>query len=319
MLDERLRGAGAQHGSDAAPLCVSKEWLLTDCERQERILKIQVDELALTEEDAGRIATLRRAAEADSTPTGALRLWKVLGHFYMVREDGLVRRAANGGTSAEQASHDLLHRRTVDVVLENGRRVRVGGRSYSALLLIAAHGARAQLLETEMEHLQAKFAQAHTEARRHLRFTKIGRRWRVRLRAIERRHGRVALEAARQRITMWAHALTTSGAPHPAGTSVPAWLHEITQTDEVALFDALHEVGPRRIAALMAALPKPKPRPRRGATPAAERPDFGPDGLLTAYGYRLKVPAAECYDVDLGYLAAELMTTVQDLGEEMSN
>ena len=314
MLDERLKSAGAQRLSDVAPLCVNKDWLLADCERQERILRLQEDEAALTEEDSQRIHTMRAAALADATPTGALRLWRWLGHLFMIREEGLVSVGAGGFGSAEQATHDLMLRRSVDVVLENGRRVKVSGRSYSALLLIAAHGARAQVLEVELEALQEQFKRATEAARQHFRFTRIGRRWRIRLRAIQRRHERITIEAARQKITMWAHALTTSGAPHPPHLPVPPWLGEITPVDEAALFEALFDVGPRRIAALAAAMPKPK-RGRKPDPPG--RPDFGPDGLLAAYGYRLKVPAAECYDVDLGYLTAELLIAVPDLAEEM--
>ncbi|HEU0298790.1 MAG TPA: hypothetical protein VFR37_05030 [Longimicrobium sp.] len=269
----------------------------------------------MTEDEIARVESLTAAAEADTTATGALRLFRYLGHLYIVRspEGGYVRSSA-ARAGADEALDALMHRHHVEVVLESGRRVRVTGRAYSSLLLMAAHGTRVRALEVELEHCEARFTLAVTEARRLGLLSRCGRQWRRRMRAVERIHARYVIELARQRLTLWAHALTPDGAPCPDVTRAPAWLHEITAVDEALLFDALNEVGPRRIAALMEAIPKPR---RRG--PAAERPDFGPDGLLAAYGYRLKVRAADCYDDDLGRLTAELLIAVPEPAEALTD
>ncbi|HLM67713.1 MAG TPA: hypothetical protein VK358_09310 [Longimicrobium sp.] len=313
---EQLRGAGAQHVSDAAPPFVTREWFLEDCERQVRVLKRQEDEQALTEAETLELAGFQARADADATPTGAMRLWKHLGYLYRVRSDNrVVVDVAAMGLAGDQANHDMAHRTPTFVLLDNGRRVAVTGRSFGALLLMGSHGARAQMEEMRRDDMAQRHAAAVQEARQHPWWSRRGRRCRLKVLATQRAYERLTIEAAKHRLIMWAHALTKSGARHPPDEPVPDWIGEITHVDEAALFEALNEVGPRRIAALVASLPKPKRARKEGGS---ERPDFGPDGLLAAYGFRLKVPAAELIDVDLGRVTAELLTSMPDISEEMS-
>lgn len=309
-----LGGTGrAQHHRGAVPDCVSREWLLAQCAIQERVLRLQEDGDALSEDEDAQVTAERLAAEADPSPAAALGFYKYLGHLFIVRDQRLVAMSTTL-LAGDEAASALLQRVPVEVRLESGRRVQVTGRALATMLLMAGHGARAQLLEVELDACQERYVRALAEGKRLGWMNARGRQWKRRARALQRAHQRYTTELVRQRVTMWAHALTADGAPHPIDVPVEPWLAGITPLDEKRLFEALEEVGPRRIAALIAAMPKPK---RRRGSSESERRDYGPEGLLAAYGYRMKVRAADCYDLDLGYVTAEVVVNVPEPMEEM--
>jgi hypothetical protein len=200
----------------------------------------------------------------------------------------------------------------VRVTLSSGRRVEVTGRSVNALAEIAAHAGRIRLLEATLDGVAGAYAEA--DRRRREAGWWRGRRWRRRMRRLEGLQRRCYTELRYQRLSMWAHCLTRSGAPATRETA-PEWLPELTAEDEARLLVALHEVGPGSLARLSAAMPKP----RSGGGGAQDpRPDFGFDALLVSYGFRLKIPPAECRDADLGMIAAEAMIGAPPtLDEEM--
>lgn len=291
-MPKQFHDAGARRTSERAPDLITLEWLRVECDRLERVLRLQYPEGKLDEVAEASLARYKPAANT----TRALRLWAQLKHLYLSRSE---RRTAPRSTEPTTAL-DQLMRRTPVVTSICGRRVEVTGRSYSALTELAAHSVRRDLLTEDA----ARLAELAVELRAALRGRIRGRgRLRRRLRHVEALHRRTLTEREHHRRAIYAHALTPHGGPaRDNAAEAPAWWREIGPVDESLLLRALHEAGPGRYHEL-----GEPPRPQRGRE-ASRQPteDFGLATLLAAWGVRLKVRPAGLYDVDLGQLLAEM-------------
>ena len=151
--DGGVNDAGVRRVTARAPASVTFGWLKGECERLERVLRMQHVE-------PGALATGREQLPDEwerglalnplgEDTTAALRRWAYLKHLYLVRSEKLHRARAADQPGISETARKLLRRDPVTVELSNGRRVRVTARSYAASHAIAQHWARVQMLDTE--------------------------------------------------------------------------------------------------------------------------------------------------------------------------
>lgn len=292
LLTPEFFQSGAKYAREEAPDPVTLEWLVEKCARLERVLRLQYPEKELPQEWERAIALHKPAS---STGAG-LRLKSLLEHYYRVRSGNLQARAVEDAGAAE-AARALLRREPVVVQLA-GERVEVTGRSYSAMMEIAAHDLRGRELDEALARVTAAAARVSAEMDMRPARGASGRR-RVLGRRLARLRGiyeRLAGERERHRFAIYAHALTEHGGPADIGaTEVPEWWRRTGPVDDAELLGALFLAGPARLAEL--------PPPAK----SADKPEsaFGWASLFLWYEKRHAIPSGRGWDHDIGQVLAE--------------
>ena len=296
-LNRHLVGAGAEHVQEQAPEVVTVDDVNAWTEREERVLRLQDQDGTLF----GRYEAELQALDT-TTMTGALRRWALVKHLFRVRSEGLERRGPTA-PEAEEAARKLL-RREPEVVWLAGHRVEVTGRSYSAMTEIAAHQMRIQILEQEREDLSAQVASIRMMLAT-IPVLHFGRRKPLRssLREVVDAYARVSTEHELHRASLYAHALTPSGAPAKEPVKeAPEWWRELGPEDDARLLQALWQVGPGRYAELG---PTPKPEGKGGKAEFVENLGFA--SLFRVWEPKMELKPAELYDRDL----AQTLTAIR--------
>ncbi len=293
LLTPDLFQAGARHDRERAPDPVTLDWLQEKCVRLERILRLQYPEKELPPEWERAVALHKPASN-----TGAgLRLKSLLEHFYRVRDEGLQAGTVADGDAAH-AARALLRREPV-VIQIAGETIAVTGRSYSAMMEIAAHDLRTR----ELDEVTARVAALAARVARVLDRTPVLGAWgrrrqlRARLARLAGIYGRLITERDAHRCAIYAHALTPHGGPavDPLAEA-PAWWRRTGPLDDMELLGALFIAGPARIAEL------PEPKKRNKDEPNA----FGWASLFTFFERRHMLEPASGWDTDLGQVIADL-------------
>ncbi len=283
-LPRELQAAGAKRRSASAPDPVTLDWLQSECEREERILRLQYPETegSLAPDDELALASYKPPSDT----TQALRLWRYIGHLNLARFKGM--RVAANTEEAEEAARKLLVREPVTLTLESGRRVALTGRSWNAYRELAARGERLRLIETALEEVQQRFAAARTA------WLAAGllsrRRLKRRMNRLEELHRRGYNEWALHRERIYATATTDSGAVAAPSDAAPDWWRDTTIADEQRVISALWEAGPGRYLQL-GQPPARKQQTNRGEV-------FGWHSLMASLEKHGRVPPAEIYDQD---------------------
>jgi hypothetical protein len=210
-------------------------------------------------------------AELDALPDGpgvrhALRRWSVLKHHYIARYTAASAAAESTATDEERTTtvRQIIRREPVRVEVCGGERVvDVTGRSWSALYEIAAHSLTARDLERAMRD----------EADPGL-------------------FRRMAFELMLHRRSIWAHALTPTGAPATSLGECPSWWTELGPDDDAVLLAGLWEVMHGRYLRLGDA-------PAQKDAGGGYREDVGWHSLLTSLAVHDRVDPAAYYDRDL--------------------
>ncbi|HSV91729.1 MAG TPA: hypothetical protein VLH81_01585, partial [Desulfobacterales bacterium] len=274
MLTPQLMEAGARYGTERAPDPVTLGWLQEECIRLERVLRLQYDEGQLPGDWEAELATTGSPGDT----TSALRRWSALKHFYRVRWHGLAARTERADGDAAAAARALLRREPIIIQLA-GETVAVTGRSYSAMMEIAAHDIRLQGLDEAIARVTSLAARVGDALSRTPVLGAWGRRRTLgaRLTRLAGIYERLATEREAHRCAIYAHALTPHGGPaEDPLAEAPAWWRRAGPVDDVELLGALFLAGPARIAAL----PEPK-------KPDEEKPnEFGGASLFTFFERR---------------------------------
>lgn len=271
---------------------VSREVLEGLVSDYERALRAVCGEKGLPPEWENRLQQISR-----DTPMGLLKTFKWLAIYSELHHERRQKVREVDAVTAQDAARALLRREPVVVTLASGRRVQVTGRSYAAMLELAAHHNRIRLLALDQEALAARYEGVLQAGWRG--GVRAWLRSRRRARALERRYLRVASEIARHRERIYAHALTPSGAAARPEDPAPVWWTESTAEDDARILVALYEVGPVRANGM-------GDPPERRARGESKGEDWGWSGLLASWGVRTKVSAAEMYDRDLGQVLTEM-------------
>lgn len=224
---------------------ISLEQIRSSCDRDERILRNQVEDGLLAEDVERELAS----AECDpSTPRGALQRWAYLKYLFRRAADGLVAREDTEAAKTA-AAHQLLAREPVEVVLESGRVVRVTGRSYQALYEIARHGLRLQELDHALRRATALEARC-LAAMAGSPTRAVRARKRQTYRRVAEIHAELYTEVQLHRQAVFAHLFTPTGAAAVSLGDAPSWWEEIGPESERALMLAVWTAGPGRYAEL---------------------------------------------------------------------
>lgn len=306
LLTPEIFQAGARHMRERAPDPVSLEWLQEKCVRLERFLRMQYPRGAFPEAWERSISLAKPV-----TDTGAgLRLKSLLEHYYRVRSERLTAQAEHDGDAA-LAARALLRREPV-VIQIAGEVVSVTGRSYSAMLEIAAHDLRAR----EMDEPIARVTDLGARVSAALDRTPVrgarGRRRTLsaRLARLASVYERLATERERHRMAIYAHALTPHGGPATdVAAEAPAWWRQAVPEDDVELLGALFLAGPARVAAM------PEPKKKDDDKPN----EFGWASLFTFFEKRHMMAPARGWDTDLGQVIADVRignAPYDDVGED---
>ena len=296
LLTPDLLQAGARYVRERAPDPVTLEWLKAKCATLERVLRIQYPEGQLPGTWERDVALLSPVTDTSS----GLRLKSLLEHFYRVRNEGL---RASGPTTedvdAAKAARALLRREPI-VIQIAGESVAVTGRSYSAMMEIAAHELRIREYDGAIERV-ASLAARTTNAMRLATGGKKRRQaqLRRRLARLNDAYRRIATEREAHRCALYAHATTAHGGPaaDPLGTDAPTWWRHAGPLDDAALLGALFLAGPARIAAL--------PEPTKKAD-KDEVNEFGWASLFAFFERRHMLDPARGWDTDLGQVIADV-------------
>lgn len=304
LLTPDLMQAGARYVRERAPDPVTLDWLVGRCEQLERILRLQYEDGVLPEAWETELASMK---PLDATGS-ALQAKSYLEHLYRVRWEGLNPAAPTDGSS-EEAARALLRREPVVVELA-GRSVEVTGRSYSAMMEIAAHDLRVKELDEVIERA-AFLANRVTVALRATSVVRWGRRRSLkrRLRRVTDVHTRLYTERELHRAMIYAHALTRTGGPAASVDDAPAWWRETGPLDDAQLVGALFLAGPARLTEL----PDPK-KPKDRADDG-----FGFASLFTWFEKKAGIPVARGWDTDLGQIITDVRAgnaPFDDLDEE---
>lgn len=241
-----------------------------------------------------------------STAMGKLRYWGTLKAYLLHTQEK--RREEEKAKNAQQVALQLLRREPVWVTLSSGRRVPITGRSLLALIEMAAHEARIDLLQSEiqeaLQQLERLGEQLPGASRRKRRALRERRR---RLEAAIREAFSL-LAAHRER---WiAHASTPSGAPAADDEPAPDWWREVSEADWAAITLACYQAGPGRYAQLPDPPEEPKKRQPKGES-------FGAATVLSAWGVRIKTEPAELLGRDYGQLMMEMRAATPPSLDEM--
>lgn len=281
--------AQVSHRQRILPDPLTLEQLNSECEREERMLRLQYkdrdtnpDGLLPPEWEMG----LKHKRRQPTSMSGALSRWSYLTHIYRVRFENLTKADP---ADAEEVIGKMLRREPIRVEL-TGRTVNVTGRSYNALLEMARHSLRMQEIEADAQRLAAlqkaivtKLGQGPTH-RRLLSLTgRMGR--------LTGLHRRLMLELLLHRQALYAHAFTEDGAPAASLDEAPDWWVTVTPADDSRLLEATFSVGIRRLEQLFDSLPDQKDEGKVRS--------YGWHTLLQTIAPKLRVRPAEAYDLDL--------------------
>lgn len=298
MRDPTLTGplleTGARYDRERAPDPVTLGWLQEECARLERVLRLQYDGGELPEAWEQELSLLGVPEDT----TAGLRRWSALKHYYRVRWQGLEARAEAQDGEAAATARALLRREPV-VIQIAGERVEVTGRSYSAMMEIAAHDLRGRELDEAITRVTSLAARVATALDRTPLLGARGRRrlLRARLARLTGVYERLATEREAHRCAIYAHAMTPHGGPAADPIAeAPAWWRRAGPLDDLELLSALFLAGPARIAAL----PEPKKK-------ADDKPnEFGWASLFTFFERRHMLEPAAGWDRDLGQVIADV-------------
>lgn len=235
-----LRSGQVAARSAEAPEQVTLEWLGEECERLERVLRLQDDHGKL---DAGAEAEIAALRPASST-TRALRLWAFLKHLYYRRTEHLVPGSATTAEEKRRAMNALLAREPIRVRIAR-RQIEVSSRSRAAMVAMLRHDLQRSALQRDMDRVGQLVAETAERVEDGTMRRAAARR---RIRQLARIQYVAYAEYLFHSRAIYANALTVDGAPAGPGQA-PAWWKLITPEDEVVLLDALYE-GHRRYATL---------------------------------------------------------------------
>lgn len=224
------------------------------------------------------------------TPSGLLKYWKWLAIYSEMRHRERAQARAVDAGEAQEAARALLTRTPERVRLASGRTVLVTGRSYAAMMELAAHQNRIELLRRDLNYIGARYQTALSGQRRWRGARREARR-------MEALYRRTATEMMRHRERLYANAMTPSGAAARIDEPAPAWWTEATLEDDSQILVALYKVGPLRYAQM-----GPAPEVKREREP---KENWGYAGLLASWGVRKKVEPAAMFDADFGQVLAE--------------
>ncbi len=300
----QLRAAGAEHVQEAAPDVVDLGVLRSWCERDERILRLQYEDGKLPDPYEGELAGM----PAPTTTSDALRRWALLKHVFRVRSEGQPRATA-GGARVEDTVRKILRREPVPVELL-GRIVNVTSRSYGAMLEIARASLAIDQLEGDLRTAVREELKLRGD-RQALPLLSIRER-----RALQRQIGdlrglavRIRIEQQWHRMSIYAHALTPSGAPaKDVQAEAPAWWEEMGPAEDAVLLAALWEAGPIRYSELGR---PPQSDPRKKGAQSSE--DFGWGNLFAAWESEMGIEPGELYNRDLVQLLVQLRARATNL------
>lgn len=281
---------------DRAPDRITREWLEEQCERLEKVLRLQDEAedspFELTDRDEAELS--RRPT---STTTGALKRWAYLKHLYLVRSEsgghrGAIQASGVPGSDAEEAARKLLQREPVEVDLGT-RRVQITGRSYACMLSMAQHESRIDELGADLERVQELRSDLEDEIRDHAgralhlrrRFKKLGKIQRLLL-----------AEIRLHRQMLYAHAFTDDGAPASSLSEAPDWWREIDQGQDAKILMGLFQAGPGRLMQLG--------EPPESDSKSEKKEDWGYKSLIASIERQQKVDPAAYFKEDLFQLIA---------------
>ena len=237
------------------PDTLTLEDLAARCEREERLLRRQYrgkgHEYAdvkkgtlLPEFPADWEAGLAIPGRQPTTMRGALSRWAYLTHLWRVRSERLRPKRAGQDSDQRNVLRDMLKREPVTVQLA-ARTVRLTGRSYAAMEMIAMHTLRLKDLHEKTKRLEA--AESRIVRRLALLPRRRSKKLSRTLRRLILRHEQAIIEAGLHRQAIYANLLTESGAPADSLTEAPAWWDEITPEDDALLLRAAFMVGHERL------------------------------------------------------------------------
>lgn len=266
-------------GADSVTLDQLQAW----CSSHEKVLRWQFSGALPVSWEAELTSV-----PADTAANAVQRL-ALLKHFYRTHHEEQERKHAPPDEETQQrAARQLLRREPVEVDLGT-RKVYVTARSYACMAEIARHDIRIRALAADREAVgrrireQAAALPALDGAER--------AKHRRRLRRLIDVAQRIQLELTHQRLALWSHALTPTGAPADK-IAVPDWWTEITPAMDAALLAGLIEAGAGRYSQLGPAPEGPKKKEKKGE-------QFGWSTLFATVERQHDLPPASLYDRDL--------------------
>lgn len=254
-LDRLVGEAEGETVAEQAPETVSLAMVQKWCARNERLLRMQYPD--------GKLPA-RWEAELGPEPTtmtAALERWALLRHCIRQHGQGRVREA--DAVDAREAARQILRREPVRVELDSGRTVEVRGRSYGAIVEIAAHALAVQELSARIEAEEGAISSDRYRA--------------------------LGYEVQLHRRAIWAHALRADPSPARSLDEAPAWWREITPADDARLLAATYEAMFERRERLGAA-----PEAKDAREPPAEH--FGWMSILAMLEAKYRVAPATFVD-----------------------
>lgn len=262
---------------------VSLDQLQAWCSSHEKVLRWQYGG-ALPVSWEAELASV----EANTAANAVQRL-ALLKHFYRSRHEEQERKNEPPDEETQQrAARQLLRREPVEVDL-GARKVYVTARSYACMAEIARHDARIRALGGDYERLHRRIRIA-SEAIPVLTGAERAKH-RRRLRRYIDAANRIQLEMTHQRLALWSHALTPTGAPADE-ISVPDWWTEITPSMDASLLAGLIEAGAGRYSQMG---PPPEDLKKKGM----KGEQFGWSTLFATVERQHDLPPASLYDRDL--------------------
>lgn len=295
LLTPELLQTGARYDRERAPDPVTLGWLEESCARLERVLRLQYEEGKLPEEwerDLGMLGPVQDT-------TGGLRRWALLKHFYRVRWKGLEARAEAQDEGAAAAARALLRREPITIQIA-GETVQVTGRSYSAMMEIAAHDLRIRELEEAIVRLERLRRRVSVQIAALPLLGAWGRRRALgrRLARLRADFVRLSTERERNRRAIYAHAMTPHGGPASSAEDAPSWWRRTGPMDDAELLGALFLAGPARIAQL--------PEPKAKDEDEKKGDAFGWASLFTFFERKHGMIPGRGWDTDLGQVLADI-------------
>lgn len=295
-LISRLRAAGGEHVQEVAPEVIDLDVLRGWCEREERILRLQYE--------GGRLPDPYEA-EAAMLPltntTNAMKRWALIKHLYRLRSERLAPAPKTKGAELEDTVRKILRREPVVIELL-GRLVKVTSRSYGAMVEIHRASLTIDQLEEDLR-LAAGMELKLRDERRETPLLEFGRRNALRRRIRELRELAVQIRIEQQwhRMSIYAHALTPSGAPSvDVQRDAPEWWEEMGPAEDAALLKALWQAGPVRYSELGL------PPIVNGKNKIAPNEQFGWANLFALWEPKMGLRPGELYNRDLVQLLVQL-------------
>lgn len=291
----------ADHRAAEVPDCVDLEWIQGECERLERILRLQHSD-PTDPTDEGEFDPRDEFALAQRPLTNlrsALRRWAYLKHLYISRQQNLERRTSEADEDTLDVMRRLIRREPVPVELQGGRTVEVTDRSWAALFEMARHGRRINTLREDLQRIDT------LENRILDRIDDDGPTpvLRRRLQGLRDLAESGLEEIQLHRKAIYAHLMTDDGAPADSLDDAPDWWTEVTPLDDVLLVSAAQKVGPDLYAKLGE---MPDPPERDSDSEWINLETFGWLTPFKRWDKDMPVEAAPCENQPMGQLLARV-------------